>query len=267
MSDLIPVPNSALTKDQVDLIKRTIAKNTTDDELKLFIQSCDRTKLDPFARQIYAVKRGGQMTIQVSIDGLRLIAERSKKYAGQLGPYWCGEDGVWVDVWLKSTAPRAAKVGVLRHDFKEPVWAVANFEAYNTNSPIWQKMPALMISKCCEALSLRKAFPMELSGLYSEDEMEQSEIKSEYTELINPNQNAGLVEMNKANAQLLNDNQKKDYDEAFNRFMFLYGKAKGEPTQKTVDWLNGLTTQELLGANKALEAQLNTLEKEGVKDV
>ena len=162
------------TPQDVELIKRTVAKEATDGELKLFMAIASRTGLDPFARQIFFVKRGGVGQTTISIDGFRLIAERSGKYEGQLGPYWCGPDGEWKDVWLKDEPPAAAKVGIMRAGFREPLWAVANFSAYNAGSPIWKKMPALMCSKVAEMLALRRSFPMELSGLYGVEEMEQA---------------------------------------------------------------------------------------------
>ena len=164
------------TPGQLDLLKATIAKGTTDDQFRLFTEVAQRTGLNPFARQIYAVVRQGQMTIQTGVDGYRLIAQRTGEYAGQRGPEWCGSDGVWHDVWLGEGPPAAARVGVLRRGFQEPVWGVALTRSYQqASSPLWKTMPEVMIAKCAEVLALRKAFPQELSGLYADEEMHQAD--------------------------------------------------------------------------------------------
>ena len=161
---------------QLAALRQLGLSNAPKADLAVFLHYAQRTGLDPFARQLYMIERGGRYTIQASIDGLRIVAQRSGEYAGQVGPYGCGDDGEWIDVWLDNKPPVAAKVGVMRKGFSEPLWAVAKFDSYNANTPIWRKMPDTMIAKCAEALALRKAFPNDLSGIYTTEEMEQAEV-------------------------------------------------------------------------------------------
>lgn len=167
--------------EQTHVLRTMICPGASDAELSLFGLVCQQTGLNPFARQIYGVQRSGRMTIQVSIDGLRLAAQRSGEYAGQTPAEWCGDDGLWREMWLEQTAPSAARIGIYRKGLDRPTYAVATWQEYaqrgGNGAPmgLWGKMPATMLAKCAEALALRKMFPAELSGVYSADEMAQAD--------------------------------------------------------------------------------------------
>jgi phage recombination protein Bet len=176
------------TKEQIDLLKQTIAKGCNDTEFSLFMELCRAKRLDPFAKHIQPVKRWDPdsqsmgLTFQTGIDGFRLIAERTGKYRGQDGPYWCGEDGIWFDVWVKQEPPVAARVGVFREGFDRPIYAVAHYAEYiqtkkdGKPNSMWAKMACNQLAKCAESLAIRKAFPEDLAGLYTPDEMKQADL-------------------------------------------------------------------------------------------
>lgn len=168
------------TPEQVQLLKDTVARGATDDEFKLFLYVCSRSGLDPFLRQIHMVKRWDSTlkrevaTIQTGIDGYRVIAERSGSYAGVDAPKFTFEPGNPYPVSATVTVYRM--IGGQRVGFT----ASAFFDEYKQTTRegrltrFWEKMPKSQLAKCAEALALRKAFPNDLSGLYTNEEMEQA---------------------------------------------------------------------------------------------
>lgn len=178
---LVPT-NGILDGDQLELLKRTLCVDATNDEFAMFAGICKRKGLDPFSKQIYFRKyntqQGPRVTVITGIDGYRAIASRTGEYEGQTDPEWCGEDGVWTQVWLSSKPPVAARVGVWRRGFRQAATAIARWSEYYPSNPkerfMWDKMPANQLAKCSEALALRKAFPDELGGLHVKEEMDQA---------------------------------------------------------------------------------------------
>lgn len=157
------------TEDKIALIKQTIAKGCTNDELELFMHSCKRLGLDPISKQIYAIKRGNVMTIQTSIDGYRLIADRSGKYMpGREPTYAYDNTGRLVSAtsYVKKMGPDGTW-----HE----VASTAFMAEYDGGVNLWKKMPHVMLAKCAETAALRRAFPAEMSGIYTDEEMSQAD--------------------------------------------------------------------------------------------
>jgi len=176
---------------RLELLHQTIAKGTDANQFALFVEVCKRTGLDPFAKQIYAVMRNNraqvngqwadvpEMTIQIGIDGFRLICQRAGNYAGMDGPYWCGPSGEWVDVWLEDEPPKAARVGVRATGdtdwtyhtalYREYVQMVGKGAERRPNS-MWANMPANQLAKCAEAGARRKRWAVDLANVYVDAE-------------------------------------------------------------------------------------------------
>ncbi|HVK23393.1 MAG TPA: phage recombination protein Bet [Actinokineospora sp.] len=202
---LDPTQSDWTERQQAALVQLGVQGATAGDQA-VFLHQCQRTGLDPFTKQIYMIGRkdgrSGEIkwTIQTGIDGFRVVAERPRQgkpspYIGQDGPYWCGDDGVWRDVWLKKAPPLAAKVGIKRSDWPEPIYAVAHFHEYAQSTTyngqtqltkMWREKGAVMIAKCAEALAFRRAFPQDLSGIYTDEEMSRADevvrVESERTD-------------------------------------------------------------------------------------
>lgn len=182
MNDIVKKDESVLqsyTNEQISLVKNQIAQGANDEELKLFLYVAKKTGLDPFARQIYCIMRKqktldgnyvSKMTIQSSIDGFRAVAARN------------GLAGIEDVVYDAETASHPNKATVTVYKMVEgqrcPFTATARWNEYypgEKQGMMWNKMPYLMLGKVCEALALRKAFPNDLSGIYTNDEMQQAD--------------------------------------------------------------------------------------------
>jgi len=181
-----------LNRSQINLIKQTVAKGASDEELQLFLQVCKGANLNPFMKQVHLVPRWdsktGQevRTIQVGIDGFRAVAESSNAYAGNDDPIFEGDKTIEYttgsgDKAKKKTltVPEKATVKVykLMQGQKMEFTATARWEEYYPGAKMgfqWHIRPYLMLGKCAEALALRKAFPKLLSGMYAAEELDRT---------------------------------------------------------------------------------------------
>lgn len=172
---------------QLSLLKDTICKGATLEEFQMFAHVCKKTGLDPFMKQVFPVKRWDAklkrevMTIQTSIDGYRLIADRTGRYSP-------GREPTFV---LKPDGSLLSATAYVKKQTADGTWhevaATAFYDEYCQKfadrstgemkpTKFWADMPHSQTAKCAEALALRKAFPAEMSGIYTKDEMQQSEV-------------------------------------------------------------------------------------------
>jgi phage recombination protein Bet len=159
-----------ITESQVDLIRRTIAKDASPEELQSFFYDCKRRGVHPLDKLVHFTKRSGKYVPITSIDFMRARAAETGDYAGN-------DDAVFVDTPKKPNFSATVVVWRFVRDNRCPFGATARWAEYcpaSGQDHMWQKMPHVMLAKCAEALALRKAFPQQLSGLYTAEEMDQA---------------------------------------------------------------------------------------------
>ena len=202
MNAMVPAAN--FSAQQLALIRKTIAKDSTPQEFDQFVEFCRMTRLNPLRRQVTLFvfnknkpdKR--QVVFVTTIDGLRAIADRSGNYRPDTEP-----PRITCDAKLKGPLNPMGIVKVHVNVFKwsHGEWFPVAGETYwDEFAPIrdvwkedpetgkrvktdkkeldptkegWVRMPHLMIAKTAEAQALRKGWPEDLSGIYGEEEVDR----------------------------------------------------------------------------------------------
>ena len=157
------------TDEQRAVLAHMGVEDAPDADLSVFMHVCQRTGLDPFARQIHMIGRNSKnqrtqqwetkYTIQTGIDGYRVVghraADRTRTRVSLTAPEWAHEDGSWRPVWSKGWGnPVAARVTILRDG--DPYTAVALFDEYAQTkrdgglTSMWAQRPAGQLAKCAE---------------------------------------------------------------------------------------------------------------------
>jgi hypothetical protein len=173
-------------------------KDAGDGDRAVFLHQCQRTGLDPFARQIYMIPRpervpGSQnqwrtrWTIQTGIDGWRVIRDRAERRQGVRGTLsraiWYDHDGNEYKVWVRQDAPAACELTYTLKDrdgTETPYTSVLQFREYaqfkdGNLVAQWAVKKSHMLEKCTEADVYRKAFPQDFSGIDLDGAMPEPE--------------------------------------------------------------------------------------------
>lgn len=174
MNEIAIQAKDFFTNKDLTVLRSSKFKDFTDNEVAQCVQICSHLQLNPILNQIHFVKRAGTITPQVGIDGFRLTADRTGKYAGSDEAIFEYKEGDKLKkLPLKASVTVYKMISGVRCAFN----ASARWDEYypgDKQGHMWQKMPHNQLAKCAEALALRKAFPAELSALRSDEEMMQT---------------------------------------------------------------------------------------------
>lgn len=193
------MPYERLDQRELDIYRRQfVPSTTTDDEWTIFVEMCRTYQLSPMRRQMYLIarydyaKKRSVSTPQISIGGLRALAQRTNEFEGTTEPQWADEEGNWYTCWPKAKGahPYAARIGIYRRGFRAPVWGIRYFHEVaqrkqdKSLTKFWDEQGLHMLVKCAEADGLRKAFEEQCGGVYIHEEMNQADTDSPVVSII-----------------------------------------------------------------------------------
>lgn len=173
--------NEIIKKEDRNLLLATVAKGATESEFQMFLEFCKSTGLNPFKKEIWFIKTDkGAVQMMTGINGFLAIANRHPEF-----------DGMSVSINEENGKLISATATVYRKDRSHPSEATVYLQEYFKPSKfgngLWEKMPRMMLQKVAKSVALREAFPQELTGMYTQEEMpaeysleNQKTIKKDY---------------------------------------------------------------------------------------
>lgn len=178
------------SRDQIELVKRTVAKGSTDDELQMFLYLAQKYGLDPFRKEIWFIKRAkknadgkydyenAESVIMTSRDGYLKIAQSDPDFDGVKSFVVKEGDHFEIDAMTDQVVHRfGMKRGkimgawaIAYHKKRKPVICFVEFDEYKGTGPIWSKYPSAMIQKVAEVFVLKRQYS--INGLVTQEEIE-----------------------------------------------------------------------------------------------
>ncbi|MCP3685244.1 MAG: recombinase RecT [bacterium] len=161
-------------------IRRLFAKGLTNDEFEYFARLGSTLGADPYKREIWAVKYGGNAAqIFLGRDFYRRKAQEQGDYEVHIVDAVYSNDEFSVSNGLPShkynLKDRGSLLGayclVHKKDSDKPYFAFAEFREYSTGKSLWRSKPSMMIKKVAEAQGLRGAYQGVFGGTYDESEV------------------------------------------------------------------------------------------------
>lgn len=160
-NEAINVEPRSFTGDQLAVIKANLAIGATDEELQFFLEFCKASGLNPLTKEVWFIKTKERPQIMTGINGYWRIANEHPEYDGAVESLEFDSAG----------APISARCEVYRKDRKYPAVGIALLKEYKKNTPVWGMMPSIMLGKCAASIAIRKAFPSQLGGSYTQEEL------------------------------------------------------------------------------------------------